>query len=144
VEDRLPKPFKLSDLFVAVARWGPEPSAARPATTASAGSKTFTVHATDKVGNAASQTVSYSAGYRFSGFLAPVNNPPAVNTGKGGRTYPVKFQITSANGTYVSNLSVVKSIQYQAAACGAFTTDPSDPLETTATGGSSPAYFNLS
>jgi hypothetical protein len=81
--------------------------------------------------------VSYGVGYRCSGSLAPVNNPPAGNTGKGGRTYPVQFQLTDANGAFIGDLSAVRSIQYRATACAAFT---ADPLETAATGGSSLRY----
>jgi hypothetical protein len=119
---------------------GPVPSGTA-LDTSTAGSKTFTVTATDNVGNTSSQSVSYAVvAYNFSGFLAPVNGPPTVNTGKLGKVYPVKFQLTDASGAFVSSLSAVKSITYQNTSCSAFSSDPTDALETTTTGSSGLRY----
>lgn len=76
--------------------------------------------------------------YTFIGFQSPVNNPPQVNTGKGGKTYPVKFQVKDATGAYVTSLSVVKSITATATNCDP--TGTPDALEVTATGGTALRY----
>jgi len=76
--------------------------------------------------------------YTFIGFQSPVNNPPQVNIGKGGKTYPVKFQVKDANGAYVTSLSVVKSITVAATNCDP--ADTPDALEVTSTGGTALRY----
>ncbi len=108
--------------------------------TASTGSKTFTVNATDNAGNTASLSVAYSVGYAFSGFLQPIDNPNTVNTGRAGRTYPVKWQLLDSNGALIGSLAAVSSVTYQPTACSAFGSAPSDPLATMTTGGTSLRY----
>jgi hypothetical protein len=55
--------------------------------------------------------------HSFGGFRAPVDNPPIVNTGRAGRTYPVKFQIRDGSGALVTSLAAVTSIKYNPVAC---------------------------
>ena len=78
--------------------------------------------------------------YTFSGFRSPVANPPRVNSGQAGRTYPLKWQLKDASGAYVSALSAVKSITELSVDCGHFTANPADALVATATGRSSLRY----
>jgi hypothetical protein len=70
------------------------------------GQYTYTATATDKAGNTTTTTVKYSVGYRFDGFLQPINDTAhqtglATSIFKGGSTVPVKFQLKDAAGTVV-------------------------------------------
>jgi hypothetical protein len=98
------------------------------------------VNASDGAGNSASVTHNYSVVYDFGGFLAPVNNPNTVNTGKAGRTYPVKWQLRDANGSFISTLGSVGDISWKPTSCGSFTSDPTDALETSTTGDTNLRY----
>jgi outer membrane protein assembly factor BamB len=111
-----------------------------PIDTATVGAKTFTVAATDNATNTSSVTHRYSVTYSFSGFQAPVDNPNTVNTGKAGKTYPLKWQLRDANGNFISALSAVVGVVVKPTSCAAFTGDPTDALEATATGGTSLRY----
>jgi len=108
------------------------------------GSHTFAVYATDMAGNsdASPATASWTIeqAYTFIGFLPPIDNPPTVNAGRAGRTYPVKWQLTDATGAYVGDLSTVDSIIVLSVACGQYNGDPLDALEAATTGATSLRY----
>ena len=56
-------------------------------------------------------------------FLSPVDAQPAVNTGRAGRAYPVKFRLASG-GIPVTDLTAVTSIRYRSVPCSG--TSPDD------------------
>ncbi len=94
--------------------------------TATVGSKTFTVTATDAAGNSVSETHTYTVQYTFVGFLQPTDNLPVINVASGGRTIPVKWQLTNASGVQVTDLASLVSLLSAPIACDA---SPSDIVE---------------
>jgi len=69
-----------------------------PVDTSSVGGHSVNCTATDQAGNTAGATASYSVGYSFTGFFAPVDNPPVLNNAKAGQAIPLKWRLTDANG----------------------------------------------
>jgi probable HAF family extracellular repeat protein len=70
--------------------------------------------------------------YDFSGFFAPVDNPPTVNTVNAGRAIPVKFSLSGDQGLGVIEEGYPKSQQVPCDAA-----DPVDGIEETTTAGAS-------
>jgi hypothetical protein len=52
--------------------------------------------------------------YGFTGFFAPVDNPPTLNVAKAGQTIPLKWHVTDANGIPVTDLTgiTVKAVSF--------------------------------
>ncbi|HEX5041663.1 MAG TPA: Ig-like domain repeat protein [Candidatus Polarisedimenticolaceae bacterium] len=83
---------------------------------------------------------SLQSTYTFLGFFAPVENLPVLNTGKAGRTIPVKWQLKDAAGAYVTSLSTVVNnpLQYRQISCDS--SAPQDPLPADTSGSSGLRY----
>ena len=91
--------------------------------------------AEDKAGNTNSASATYNVNYNFSGFFAPVDNPPICNVVKAGQAIPVKFSLHGNQGLNIFQTG------YPRVANSTCTGDPTDSIETTVTaGGSSLTY----
>jgi hypothetical protein len=102
----------------------------RPANTASVGAKTVACAASDVAGNTTTASAAYNVIFNFVGFFAPVDNPPEINTAVAGRTIPLRWRLTDANGKPVTNLTGV-TVTAVNLSCGAATT-PDRVKETSA------------
>jgi sugar lactone lactonase YvrE len=61
--------------------------------------------------------------YNFSGWLASIANPPTVNYGKAGRTYPVKWKLAT-NNAYVTQAKNIWFFRYKKVPAATFAADP--------------------
>jgi hypothetical protein len=68
----------------------------------------ISVTATDPAGNTSEFSQDVRASYVFSGFLAPLSTGVSYALG---RTIPVKFQLTDANGSPVTSAAAVTALQ---------------------------------
>lgn len=68
-------------------------------TTSTIGPHTFTVKVQDLAGNVGTpESVAYNVDYNFTGFFAPVSNPPAWNAVQAGSSVPLKFSLGGNEG----------------------------------------------
>lgn len=95
------------------------------------GTYTFTLTVGDGL-ETASDSVQVVVIYDFTGFFPPVDNPPVSNTVKAGSAVPVKFSLKGDQGMAIFAAGSPAS---RVIACDTTTGD--DPLEETATAGSS-------
>ena len=100
--------------------------------TAAVGPRPFAVVAVDSVGNTTRRSVVYGVRWDFTGFFAPVDNPPLVNGVAAGATVPVKFSLGGDRGLAIMADGYPRS---QAIPCDASATV--DGIEETVAAGSS-------
>ena len=78
------------------------------------GSDSFTFKANDGQVDSNVATVNLAVNFVFTGFVSPVDNPPAVNAVNGGQAIPVKF---SLGGSYGLNIFAAGYPQSQQIDC---------------------------
>ena len=66
----------------------------------------MTVTATDAAGNDTTCTFNIHVRYNFTGFFAPVANPPTLNAVNAGRAIPVKFDLSGDKGLNIFPLTI--------------------------------------
>jgi hypothetical protein len=75
------------------------------------GTTTVTATANDGNGNTASCSFNVTVLYNFSGFFAPVDNPPTFNEMKAGQAVPVKFSLSGNKGLNIFAANSPNSVQ---------------------------------
>jgi hypothetical protein len=104
--------------------------------------------AVDNADNAQATTtpvsVTYGVSAAFNGFLQPIDGH-SVNTGKWGRTYPIKWQLRDSSGALISDTTAQLLVGtmtggQKAVSCGSFDLSDSDALEASTTGNTSLRY----
>jgi hypothetical protein len=110
---------------------------------------TFTATCTGAVDNADNPqagpvSVQYTVGAAFNGFLQPIDGH-SVNTGKFGRTYPIKWQLRDSNNALISDSAAQALVTnmtggQKATSCTSFDLTDQDALEESTTGNTALRY----
>jgi len=110
------------------------------------GTTTVNCEVTDNGGLSDSDSFTITVTIEAKGFYQPVDNPPTVNLGKAGQTYPLKFEVfgdSSDASTEITDTSVIEQpLEYKKVDCGTGAT--LDTLETTAPGSTTLRYDTTS
>jgi hypothetical protein len=128
---------------------GVKDSATVNVTGGTGGFGTFTATCSGAVDNADNPqdgpvSVTYGVKAAFDGFLQPIDGH-SVNTGKYGRTYPIKWQLRDSSGALISDsaaqlLVATMTGGQKAVSCTSFDLTDTDALESSTTGGTSLRY----
>jgi len=92
--------------------------------TRTVGDHQLIVQATDLSGNISQRTITYRVVFAFDGFKPPVDNEPALNSARAGRTVPLKWGLLDAAGTQVSTLGAITAIGSRPFTCPGSSGDP--------------------
>jgi uncharacterized repeat protein (TIGR01451 family) len=98
-----------------------------------------TATATDSNNNSASCPFTVTVLYDFTGFFAPIDNLPTVNSMKAGQAAPVKFSLSGNKGLNIFAANSPSSVQI-----GCQSGDLIAPVEETSTAGSSSLSYDAS
>ena len=75
--------------------------------TSAVGASSVSLTGTDRAGRITTVSCPYRVAYAFTGFLAPVDNPPAMNLWLGGLPVPIRFALHGNQGSgVVSSVTV--------------------------------------
>jgi len=97
------------------------------------GQYTVTVTIDDHAGGVGTDTAIVKVGYTFAGFYQPIDMGKVMNEANAGKTIPVKWQLSDANGPVNDPASFV-NLTSSKVNCG--TTTPLDAIEEYSTGNS--------
>jgi hypothetical protein len=108
-------------------------SASAAADTSSVGGKSVTLSATDVAGNTSTKSCAYTVGFQMSDLFAPSDKPNTMNVSTAGQAIPLKWRLTDAGGTPVTNLASA-TVSVTGVSCTLGTTE--DLIEEIAAGSS--------
>jgi hypothetical protein len=105
----------------------------------SPGAHTVGCNATDSHGNTGTGQFVVTVSFDISGGLLSPVNPNALNTVKGGSTVPLKWQVRTPGGDFITSTSIVSSFVLTQVSCSALST-AIDEVDFTTTGGTALRY----
>ena len=103
------------------------------------GAHTVSCSATDSHGNTGTAQFSVTVSFNISGGLLPPVTPNALNTVKGGSTVPLKWQVRTPSGGYITTTSIVSAFVLTQLSCASLST-AIDEVDFTTTGGTTLRY----